>query len=208
VTNTPPGDRSATGTADRVLDVAERLAQTRGFNGFSYADISEEVGITKASLHYHFRTKAELGRRLIARYSETFRLALEAIGASNLPAGERLKEYARLYADVLRGGRMCLCGMLAAEYTTLPVPMQEELRRFFDLNEDWLARQVDDGRAAGTLPFDGEARDAARMLMGALEGAMLVARSYDDVGRFESAAGRLLHDLEAGGAVPLAPPPG
>lgn len=68
-------------TAARILDIAERLAQTRGFNGFSYADISSELGITKASLHYHFATKATLGRALLLRYSEKFEAALTAIDA-------------------------------------------------------------------------------------------------------------------------------
>ena len=51
------------GTPERILDVAERLVQLRGFNDFSYADIARELGITTASLHYHFPSKAELGRR-------------------------------------------------------------------------------------------------------------------------------------------------
>ena len=59
-------------TATRILDVAERLAQMRGFNGFSYADIAAELRITKASLHYHFATKADLGEALIGRYAARF----------------------------------------------------------------------------------------------------------------------------------------
>jgi AcrR family transcriptional regulator len=53
------------GTAARILDVAERLVQTRGFNGFSYADVAGELGVTKASLHYRFPGKAERGEALI-----------------------------------------------------------------------------------------------------------------------------------------------
>src|SRR4030081_1468236 len=55
-------------TASKVLDVAERLVQVNGFNGFSYADAASELGITKAALHYHFAGKAELGEALITRY--------------------------------------------------------------------------------------------------------------------------------------------
>src|SRR5215470_9366346 len=66
-------------TTGRILDVAERLAQVRGFNGFSYADIAAEVGITKAALHYHFATKADLGEALIGRYAARFGEALAAI---------------------------------------------------------------------------------------------------------------------------------
>ena len=52
-----------TDTASEILDVAERLVQVRGFNGFSYADIAEALEVTKASLHYHFPTKGDLGKR-------------------------------------------------------------------------------------------------------------------------------------------------
>src|SRR5437763_12292968 len=120
-------------TAQRILDVAERLVQTQGFNGFSYADISAELGITKASLHYHFATKAELGGALIARYGASFAGALEEIDRAERDARHKLRRYAGLYAGVLRHNRMCLCGMLAADYSTLPRPMRDGVKEFFDL---------------------------------------------------------------------------
>src|ERR1700730_8911029 len=98
-------------TTTRILDVAERLVQTRGFNGFSYADIAGELGITKASLHYHFASKAELGEALIERYSARFLEALERIAGTSSGANSKLDAYANLYVEVLRGDRMCLCGM-------------------------------------------------------------------------------------------------
>lgn len=36
-------------TATQILDVAERLVQLRGFNGFSYADVAAELKLTKAA---------------------------------------------------------------------------------------------------------------------------------------------------------------
>src|SRR6188508_3818527 len=89
-------------TAQRILDIAERLVQTRGFNGFSYADIAEALEVTKASLHYHFPAKADLGRRLIERYEQTFLAVLKGIDATGAALREKLKRYARIYADVLR----------------------------------------------------------------------------------------------------------
>jgi TetR/AcrR family transcriptional repressor of nem operon len=183
------------GTAERILDVAQRLAQTRGFNGFSYANIAPELGITKASLHYHFPTKAELGRALIARYTDAFEAALDAAEASESSAPGRLARYATLYADTLDAERMCLCGMLAAEYTTLPAAMQNEIRRFFERNEEWLARVLEDGLRQQTLAFAGTARDQARLLLAGLEGSMLLARSYGDRERFATAAAGLLGAL-------------
>jgi TetR/AcrR family transcriptional repressor of nem operon len=192
----------AAGTASRILDIAERLVQSRGFNAFSYADVAAELEITKASLHYHYASKAELGRALIDRYAARFAVALEQIDAAGGDAGVKLAAYARIYADVLRQKRMCLCGMLAAEYETLPAPMRAAVTGFFDANEEWLSTVLADGAADGSLHLAGSTRDAAQALVGGLEGAMLVARPYDEVERFETAAGRLLSSL-AGVSAPL-----
>lgn len=190
------GSHATTETSARILDSAEELVQRRGFNGFSYADIASELGVTTAGLHYHFTSKAELGRALIERYSARFTAALEAIDAEGGAAPLRLAKYARIYADVLQGHRMCLCGMLAADYETLPRAMRGEVIRFFDRNEDWLAGVLELGSAEGSLRFDSSPREAAQLLISGLEGAMLVARPYDDVGRFEAAAAALLSSMQ------------
>jgi TetR/AcrR family transcriptional repressor of nem operon len=182
-------------TSGKVLDVAERLVQTVGFNGFSYADIAEELKVTKASLHYHFATKAELGTQLIARYHQNFFLALARIREEPSELPQKLRDYVALYTGVLRKNRMCLCGMLAADFATLPKPMKEGVKRFFGGNEDWVASVLEDGRKTRAFAFEGAARDAARLLVSSLEGAMMVARSFSDVERFEVAADRLLGEL-------------
>jgi TetR/AcrR family transcriptional repressor of nem operon len=182
-------------TATRILDVAERLVQERGFNGFSYADVAAELDITKAALHYHFAGKAELGDALMTRYAARFADALTAVDARRVDASARLDAYAELYLDVLRKERMCLCGMLAAEYQTLPAPMRDTVLRFFEDNEVWLTGVLEQGRAEGILHFDGPPGDRARMIVSSLEGAMLVARPFGDVARFEDAARQLLEGL-------------
>src|SRR3954451_15518134 len=87
-------------TATQILDVAERLAQSRGFNGFSYADVASELKITKAGLHYHFAGKADLGEALVGRYAARFAAALEAIDEADGRAPAKLEAYARIYAGV------------------------------------------------------------------------------------------------------------
>jgi TetR/AcrR family transcriptional repressor of nem operon len=186
------------GAAKAILDIAEKLAQTRGYNGFSYADIAAELGVTKASLHYHFPSKEALGRALIARYEAEFGAALASIDRSASSPGEKLRRYVGLYDSVARNDRMCLCGMLAAEYATLPAAMQAQLRQFFDMNERWLTQVLEQGSRREMFRYREAAIERARMLLGALEGAMLVAQSYGDPRRFQLAAGHLLEDLGAG----------
>jgi TetR/AcrR family transcriptional regulator, transcriptional repressor for nem operon len=185
-------------TAARILDIGERLVQVRGFNGFSYADVASELDMTKAALHYHFPGKAELGRALIERYTRRFLEALAEIDARILDAPDKLSAYAGLYAEVLRGRRMCLCGMLAAEYQTLPDPMRDAVIAFIDANEAWVQSVLSDGQRAGSITLAGPASDAARLIVSGLEGAMLVARPYGDLARFDTAAEGLLAGFTAG----------
>lgn len=187
----------ADGTAAQVLDVAERLVQLRGFNGFSYADVAAELGITKAALHYHFASKGDLGAALISRYIARLAGRLEALDADCPTALERLRGYVSLYRNMLAEGRLCLCAMLAAEYQTLPEPMQAEVLRFFIFNESWLEPVLSRAEAEGAVRLDGPARDAAVALVAGLEGAMLVARPFGDLARFEAAAANLLGGLAA-----------
>ena len=144
-------------TGQRILDVAERLVQTQGFNGFSYADISVQLGITKASLHYHFPGKAELGEALIVRYASRFAEALRQIDSDCQDVPAKLAAYAELYAGVLKAERMCLCGMLAADYATLPPAMRGAVVRFFDENESWLEGVLEQGVSDGALRYRGAA---------------------------------------------------
>jgi TetR/AcrR family transcriptional repressor of nem operon len=188
----PATARQPAETPGRILDIAERLAQTLGFNGFSYADIAAEIGLTKASLHYHFPSKADLGRALITRYAERFEAALAEIDRRAGNERTKLWRFAEVYERVLLQDRMCLCGIFAAEVGSLPEAMRIELRRFFDLSEAWLGAVLLAGRTAGRLRFDGAPAETARALTAALQGTILLARAYEDPSRFRATARRLL----------------
>lgn len=192
-----PGKQAAgeVGTATRILDVAERLVQSRGFNGFSYANVAAELGMTKASLHYHFPGKAELGEALINRYAIRFAEALQAIDADSSDVRAKLAAYAAVYADVLSEQRMCLCGMLAADYETLPAAMRSAVVRFFDDNE------------TGSSGFWSRARKKARCITRVERGTSPADHQHAGrgdagrpavrrSGRFRAAAHRLLATLD------------
>ncbi len=182
-------------TASAILDVAQGLVQTRGFNGFSYADIAGTLGITKAALHYHFASKADLGRALLTRYVEMFLAALGDIDRDVAQPAERLAAYASLYVDVLAGDRLCLCGMLAAERDTLPDEMRAAVVAFFDANIAWLESVLAAGVHDGSLHLSESPRDVAEMLLGGLEGGMLVAWSHGASDGFRASARRLIASL-------------
>jgi TetR/AcrR family transcriptional regulator, transcriptional repressor for nem operon len=185
-------------TADKVLDIAEALVQTRGYNAFSYADISRAVGIRKASLHHHYPTKADLGLALVSRYRAAFLGALQNIEEKSESTSKRLERYTQLYGSVLRRGRMCMCGMLAADVATLPRPMRESIADFFAENEDWLTRVLADGKKRGEIQFDGTPASMASFFVSSLEGAMLVARGSGNLQPFDDVVRHLMTRIQPG----------
>jgi TetR/AcrR family transcriptional repressor of nem operon len=190
-------EANGNGTVGRILDVAERLVQVRGYNGFSYGDVATELGITRAALHYYFPGKAELGQALIERYATRFSVALTQLDAGAPDAATKLRGYVALYTDVLSADRMCLCGMLAAEHRTLPEPLQQSVCDFFTANTTWLHKVLEEGCSDGSLHCPGTADATATMVLGALEGAMLITRLDGDVQRFTATADQLLSGLLA-----------
>ncbi len=182
----------------RIMDHAQALVQTSGFDGFSFADVAGLVGIRKASIHHHFPTKADLGLRLIERFRGECRSRLAAIEADPDPTA-RLLGYIAMFRETLESGRMCLCGILAAGFGNLPDPIRVEVAAAFEEQVGWVARVIADGRDRGDFRPGGAALDQARSLVSGLEGAMLLARVQGETGHFESVARSLLGGLVAPG---------
>lgn len=193
------------GTREALLELAQELAQTRGLNAFSFQDLARGVGIRTASVHHHFPTKEDLGRELMARYRARFRDELDTIGRRARTARRRLQLFTDVFRRTLRqGNRLCLCGMLASEYPTLPDSVRREVRAFYDETEGWLADTLIRGREDGSLVFDGPPAVVARGILATLEGAMIAARTFDDEKRLAGAGGWLLASLVRPGSSPRA----
>ena len=179
-----------------LLDSAERAVRQRGFDGFSYADLSKEIGIRKASIHYHFATKADLGLALIERYAERFFATLADIRNSGGSAAEQLRSYIQIYRDALaEGEQVCLCVALSAGRDSLSTEVLDQLNRFHAESIAWLTevfeRAAQDGSVSGcALPIE----DATAALA-LVEGAQLLARARKDVSLFNQGVAALIARL-------------
>lgn len=177
-----------------ILDLAQSLIQRRGYNGFSFGDLATALGVKPAAIHYHFPTKTDLVRALMHRYRQRLHVSLANIDEQATTPRRKLERFIQLFQTIAKPDhRICLCGMLATELTTLPAPLQEDVRQFFDDNETWLARVLGEGRKSKVLEFEGSSAAAARCIYGALHGAMLSAHTFSDPARL-STAGRWILD--------------
>jgi TetR/AcrR family transcriptional regulator, transcriptional repressor for nem operon len=168
-------------TREALLRAAEQLVRTRGYSAFSYADLAEAVGIRKASIHHHFPAKSDLGCALVDNYSARFEQLCGVIETEHRSAPSRLLAYGALYAESLKRGHLCLCGMLASELAVLPSDVALRVRTFFAAQLKWLQRVIAAGQAAAELGKLRSAKDAAESTFAVLQGAMLLGWTTGDV---------------------------
>lgn len=53
-----------------ILDIAEHLFETKGFDNTSTNDILNEIGIARGTLYYHFKSKEEILDAIIDRLTK------------------------------------------------------------------------------------------------------------------------------------------
>jgi TetR/AcrR family transcriptional regulator, transcriptional repressor for nem operon len=170
---------------EQLLDHAIALMMRHGYNGFSYRDLSELVGVKTSSIHYYFPSKDDLALEAVRQYSDATMAALQSVDAA-LPADVKLTAYTKAFGKTLGdGNQICLCGMLAADIEALPENVRKAVQAFFRANESWLAKVLAAGAAEGTLVVNGSAESSARTLFAALQGSALASRLFHAKSRLE-----------------------
>lgn len=164
--------------ADILLE-AETLIRRRGYSGFSYADLADVIGIRKASIHHHFQTKADLAVALLARYDATYTQAMNDICESSNDGLECIRAYAALYLGGVEKGLGCLCAAFSAELDSLPERLRADLTAFFGKHIAWIDAVLTAGKANGTIRGTIAPAPYSRMIVAALEGALMIERAVD-----------------------------
>lgn len=166
-------------TRQLILDKSEMLVRSRGYTAFSYADLAADLGITKASVHYHFASKEDLVLAIFRRCTERAREALAQMRREHTDARDRLRAYANSFVFSVESGMMPVCGTLAAERATLPESTYPGMQEFFQLQIDWLVEVIAEGVSAGVIAPPMPAQQAAMVVFSALEGGTMIAWGMD-----------------------------
>lgn len=180
-------------TRSKIIQSAETMVRSGGYNGFSFREIATEIGIKSSSVHHHFPTKESLALEVAQRYETLF---FSALGDPKAPESNT-ETLLRTYCDTFHqaftsSGRACLCGVLSNEAEQLPQSVRELISGFVDANIKWLTTAIQ--RSPNDTPSN-EARDKAQLVYCSLEGAMGVAALKQDADWITRASTSLLETL-------------
>ncbi len=171
-------------TRDEILATAKAVAQAHGYNGLSFRELAKAVGVKSASIHYYFPTKGDLGAALARRYREEAMMLLDGYLAEHLDPASCLARYTGAFRMALeRDNRMCLCGIMAAEYDDLPEAVKVEVTAFADDNITWLSKVLsllDPSRPVEAV------NQHASAIYAAVGGAQLTARGRGSISMYDS----------------------
>jgi len=181
-------------TRENIIDLAEELIRTKGYNAFSYGDIARVLHIRNAAIHYHFPAKADLGISVVDR--ELKKISDGKEQWADLPGGEQLRKLVETFYGSSRKGWICLNGSLTPDYLTLPPLLQQRVADMCRAILDWMQGCLERGLKDGSLRFEGQPADRALLVVSALLSSLLLSRVLGPE-VFDRMLDQLLKDLEA-----------
>ena len=185
---------------EEILDLGTELIQTRGYSAFSYQDLSDRLGITKASIHYHFPSKADLGEAVAERYHRTVREYLSQCSTATDDPWEQLSGYITMLEEIMEcADRICAAGSVQAEYNVVPPAMRDEMAELIDFVISWIGDVITRGRDEGVMAFAGDPKDEAAMIFSAVQGALQLGRAQG-IRRFDAVMRQIRHTLKPNAA--------
>lgn len=173
-------------TANRLISEAGQLIINAGYNGFSYADLAERLGIRKASIHHHFPSKVDLVVAVVEQQRAVIQAQIEALESGAPDAMGQLLAYVDYWKRCIedQSAPFCLAGVLAVELPGLPPEVGAAVQGHFNDLGKWLERVMALGVEQGTIKLELEPGISSQFFQTTVYGAMVMARAYSDPSKF------------------------
>jgi AcrR family transcriptional regulator len=165
-------------TRKQIIQLADNLIREKGYNAFSFYDISRSVGIKTASIHYHFPVKSDLGVAVIEQHIEGLNYIIEKY--TNKSPIEKLDKFFSIYSSIKNENKVCLVGSLATDFNTLDKKVKDKLKIFSDGMLDWVSGFLEEGRDNNVFQFKGLPRTKAIMIIGNMLAIVQLSRLTSD----------------------------
>ncbi|WP_063795967.1 TetR/AcrR family transcriptional regulator [Streptacidiphilus griseoplanus] len=172
---------------EEIAEAALQQFHTHGFNATGISDITAAAGAPKGSFYNHFSSKEESALEALSRYGAGLRF--DILTTPGRPALERLRaHFEHLGRDTVDSGftRGCLVGNLGAEVADHSEEIRTAVRRGFDLWASNIRQALTEAQEAGDLDGALDTAAAARFILSAWEGTLIVARADKSTAPFEA----------------------
>jgi TetR/AcrR family transcriptional regulator, transcriptional repressor for nem operon len=166
-------------TREKIIELGENLILTKGYNAFSYQDISSELGIKNAAIHYYFPTKENLGTSIIKTNIQRFQEMIENMHSKNFDEWHQLESFIKIYIKNHREQKLCIIGSLGSDFNTLSQSTKSELKKMTDLILKWLTDLLEKGKENKVFAFKDKPQNKALTIFSSLVASLQLSRIID-----------------------------
>ncbi len=164
----------------RIVEAADQLFYTRGYNQTSFRDISDVTGIPRGNFYYYFKTKDEILNAVIDNRLHGVQDYLRQCDAVSDDPRERLLAF----TDILENNKSnvvefgCPLGSLSSELAKDDAQLQQASVRVFEVIRQWLKQQF------AELGFS-NADDRAMDMLARMQGITVMSCAFKDMSFLE-----------------------
>ena len=177
------------------MELGENLIRTKGYNAFSYQDISSELGIKNAAIHYYFPTKENLGTSIVKTNIQRFEEMIDNMHSRGFDECQQLETFIKIYIKSHREQKLCIVGSLGPDFNTLNDTTKTELIRMTELILKWLTEILTSGKEKKLFVFNQEPQYKAFLLFSSLVASLQLARIIDKLD-YKSIHQAIIEDLK------------
>ncbi|KAF2333954.1 TetR/AcrR family transcriptional regulator [Flavobacterium nitrogenifigens] len=165
-------------TRENIIDKADQFIRDKGYNAFSFKDISNDIGIKTASIHYHFPTKSDLGVATIKEHIARCE-GLKRKVAHESPL-VKLQAFLEVQTQIKKENKVCIVGSLATDLNTLDNSIKVELQTFAQIVINWLTEILVEGKELKQFAYEMLPRTKAIMIITNMVAIVQLSRLTSD----------------------------
>jgi len=166
-------------TREKIIELGENLIRTKGYNAFSYQDISTELGIKNAAVHYYFPTKENLGTSIVKTNIQRFEEMVDNMHSRGFDERQQLDTFIKIYLKSHRENKLCIIGSLGSDFETLNETTKTELKRMTEIILKWLTNILVTGKEKKIFVFNENPQSKAIMIFSSLVASLQLSRVMD-----------------------------
>ena len=187
-------------TRQRIVELAAPVFNRQGFVGASLRDLIGATGLEKGGIYNHFGSKEQLA---LEAYDYAMTRVTESLARSQDGATDAIDRLTRMIEAFARNARKpsveggCPIMNTAIEADDTNSDLRDRAKESMTLWHRLVGRIVKDGKADGTLAADVDPYALASTITGSLEGALMLARLYEDPAHMDRVVEHLVAHAES-----------
>jgi len=182
-------------TREKIIELGENLIRTKGYNAFSYQDISTELGIKNAAVHYYFPSKENLGTSIVKTNIQRFEEMVDNMHSRGFDEWKQLDTFIKIYIKSHREQKLCIIGSLGPDFNTLNETTKTELVKMTEIILKWLTNILNTGKEKKIFVFNENPQNKATLIFSGLVASLQLSRIVDKVD-YKSICQAILEDLK------------